>query len=111
MISNSLKFRITLVRLDDNQTRTDVFDAVDRYAAVAKAFLVITGQAQHDCLDEWKVLACDHIIPDPNLSLESALDDLKAVISQGALTAAERQAAQQVLNHCSAALTTLGDKS
>lgn len=56
-----MKFRITLVSLDDNRTVTEVFEAVDRYAAVAKAFLVLTGQAQHDCLDQWKVLACDSL--------------------------------------------------
>ncbi len=99
-----MKFRITLVHLEDNETRTDVFVADTRYHAVAKAYMAFVQMEQHDCLDTWKVLACDHIIPDQNVSLESALDDLKTVLRQGNLTNDERQATRHVLMHCLAVL-------
>ncbi len=99
-----MKFRITLVHLEDNETRTDVFLADTRYQAVAKAFMAFAQMEQHDCLDVWKVLACDHIIPGQNVNLERTLDNLKAVLRQGDLTNDERQATKYVLKHCLAVL-------
>ncbi len=99
-----MKFRITLVRLEDNTTCREVFIADNRYQAVAKAFMYFAHKEQHDCLDTWKVLSAEQVTPDPNVSLESALDDLKAVIRQGDLTADERLVAKYVLEHCLAAL-------
>ncbi len=54
-----MKFRITLVEIETNETHTDVFVADTRYHAVAKAFMAFVQMEQHDCLDEWKVLAAD----------------------------------------------------
>ncbi len=99
-----MKFKITLVHIETNETRTDVFAADTRYHAVAKAFMAFAQMEQHDCLDEWKVLACGEVIPDKNVNLERALNDLKAVLRQDILTNDERQAAKYTLRHCLAVL-------
>jgi len=55
-IAPLLTFEVVLVNINTMQRRSWIGTDTNRYDAVAKAFMDLTGKTQSDNLDTWKVL-------------------------------------------------------
>jgi len=51
-----MKFIVTIVEVETNETLMGTYSNGNRYECVGKAFIDLVGKKQHDCLDTHKVL-------------------------------------------------------
>ena len=61
-----MKFVVTLVVLETNETLSGTYENDSSYEAVASAFACLVGKPKSDCLDTVKVLAVTEIKDDCN---------------------------------------------